>query len=80
MSTRDDLADRDRHVRPHSLAEARERDLHVVLPGQHVREAVPAFGFVMVSRVRLVSLLMIVTVAPGTDAPCASLTTPTTLP
>src|SRR6266516_1650228 len=35
---------------------------------------------VVVSLVRLVSVLTIVTVAPGTNAPCASLTTPTTLP
>src|SRR5262245_11512074 len=36
--------------------------------------------FVVVSRVRLVSLLTIVTVAPGMNAPELSLTTPTTLP
>ena len=35
---------------------------------------------VTVSLVRLVSLLTIVTVAPGTVAPCGSLTTPTMLP
>ena len=49
-------------------------------PGGTLARLYAPSEFVTVSRVRLVSLLMTVTVAPGTVEPWESLTTPTTLP
>ena len=49
-------------------------------PGSTLMMLYAPSELVVVSRVRLVSLLTIVTVAPGMTAPVPSRTTPTTLP